>query len=65
MKPDQAVFPAQGWDHPALSRAYSPGDHKPHKGGKTMGYTFADCIRYAIIVTAVLLVALIVLGFSM
>lgn len=30
-----------------------------------MGYTFSDCIRYAIIVTAVLLVALVVLGFSM
>lgn len=30
-----------------------------------MGYTFSDCMRYSIIVSAVLLVALIVLGFAM
>lgn len=30
-----------------------------------MEYTFSDCIRYAIIVSASLLVALVVLGFAM
>lgn len=30
-----------------------------------MGYTFSDCIRYALIVSAGLLVALVVFGFTM
>lgn len=62
MKPD--VFPAQGWRSSSLEQGIQPGKQGT-QGGKAMEYTFSDCIRYALIFSAGLLVALVVFGFAM